>query len=193
MTPEKLIHARLSFMDNRHKEAKIALEETQIKIEQKFPEFPLSLAAESIRTMLDLGDYEEAIKVKETVDVQGKKLDSNLEYSINSVFNKLENKQTEYTKHNKNGLTSYNEGKYRDAYESFTKARALSPMNIGVRLNLLQCIIKLFHISDDDNTSIQLHKECGEHYHYINNMPLRDIYQQKFASMKLDAESAMAV
>ncbi|MFT5898750.1 MAG: DNA-binding response OmpR family regulator [Glaciecola sp.] len=186
---EKLIGARLSFLDNKPSESKIALEEAQIKIDQQFNQFPISLAAESLKTMLDLGDFEEALKVKRAVEAQDAELDSNIEHSMQSAFNKVENKQNEYIAHNKKGLASYNGGKYHDAYESFTEAKTLSPMNIGVTLNLLQNIVKLLEMNE--SADIELQKECREHYRYISNMPLRKVHQKKFENMKLDVENLM--
>jgi tetratricopeptide (TPR) repeat protein len=187
---ETLINARLSFLNNHAGESKKSLEDAQIKIEQQFNKFPISLAAESLKLMLDLGDYEEAIKVKKAVEDQIGELDKNIEHAITSAFEKVKSQQNEYITYNKQGVSSYNQGKYHDAYESFTEAKALSPMNIGVTINLLQSIVKLLEMNQDLDTELQ--KECREHYSYITNMPLKKIHQQKFENMKIDAENLMS-
>ncbi|WP_412971824.1 response regulator [Glaciecola sp. MF2-115] len=187
---EKLIEARLAFLNERHSESKIALEEAQIKIEQQFTQYPVSLAAESLKTMLDLGDFEEAIKVRNTVLKQDTELDSNIENAIKDAFSQVDEKQEQYIKFNKEGVQKYSDGQYQSAYESFSEAKKIAPMNIGVTLNLLQSIVKILEKTVEANTALQL--ECKEHYRYITNMPLRKVHKLKFEKMKLDAENVMS-
>ena len=187
---EKLIEARIAFLNEQHSESKIALEEAQIKIEQQFTQYPVSLAAESLKTMLDLGDFEEAIKVRNAVSKQCSDLDSNIENAIQDAFNQVGEKKEEYITFNKEGVQKYSEGQYQNAYDSFTEAKKISPLNIGVTLNLLQSIVKLLEMAANPNTALQL--ECKEHYRFITNMPLRKVHKQKFEKMKLDAENVMS-
>jgi two-component SAPR family response regulator len=187
---EKLIEARIAFLNEQHSESKIALEEAQIKIEQQFTQYPVSLAAESLKTMLDLGDFEEAIKVRNAVSKQCSDLDSNIKNAIQDAFNQVGEKKEEYITFNKEGVQKYSEGQYQNAYDSFTEAKKISPLNIGVTLNLLQSIVKLLEMAANPNTALQL--ECKEHYRFITNMPLRKVHKQKFEKMKLDAENVMS-
>jgi len=183
---EKLIEARLAFLENQLSESKKALEEAQIKIEQQFSKFPISLAADSLKCMLDLGDFEDAMKVRNAVQEQNVELDSNIQNSMLDAFNKVTVRQKEYITHNKLGIAKFSDGKYQSAYESFYAAKLISPMNIGVTLNLLQSIVKLLEMTDSPAASLQ--QECKEYYRYITNMPLRKIHFQKFENMKLDVE-----
>lgn len=187
---EKLILSRLAFLDNRKTEAKIGLEEAQINIEQQFGQFPISLAAESLKVMLDLGDFEEAIRVQKALQEQGGEFDSNIEASINNAFKDVKKDQVAYILHNKQGIISYSNAQFQSAYESFTEAKNISPMNIGVTLNLLQSIVKLLETSKKSDSVLQ--NECREHYRFVTNMPLRKVHQSKFDSIKIDAENVMA-
>lgn len=187
---EKLITSRLSLLEGKQTESKVALEESQIKIEQQFSEFPIGLAADSLKTMLDLGDFEEAAKVSKSLAEQGHDLDENIRYSIEHAFTKVKEQQNLYIKYNKQGINHYSSGQYSAAYDAFKQAKAISPANIGVTLNLLQSIIK--RLEGEAKGDVTLQQECREHYRYINNMPLRNIHQHKFDNMKDDAEKVMA-
>ena len=187
---QTLIESRIAFLENHRSESKKALEEAQIKIEQQFSQFPVSLAAESLKSMLDLGDFEDAIKVRKAMQDQDAKLDSNIQNSMSRAFEKVSGRQKEYIGHNKDGILKFKDGKYRDSYASFSEAKRISPMNIGVTLNLLQSIVKLLEMTNKPDLSLQ--QECREHYRYITNMPMRKVHQQKFESMKLDIEKLMS-
>lgn len=187
---ETLVDARIAFLENHRSESKKSLEEAQIRIEQQFSQFPVSLAADSLKSMLDLGDFEDAIRVRKVLQEQDVELDSNIQNSMSRAFANVEEKQTEYISHNKDGILKYKEGKYRDSYASFSEAKLISPLNIGVTLNLLQSIKRLLEMTDKPDSFLQL--ECREYYRYITNMPLRKVHQQKFDSMKLDLEELMS-
>lgn len=187
---EQLVEARLAFLNKEHNESKKVLEEAQIKIEQQFSQFPVSLAAESLKSMLDLGDFEDAIKVRSALLEQDAELDSNIEHSMSAAFDQVSGKQGEYIAFNKEGIERFSDGQFQSAYDSFCEAKKISPMNIGVTLNLLQSIVKLLQMSDIAQPGLQ--QECREHYRYITNMPLRKVHQHKFDNMKLDAENAMS-
>lgn len=187
---ETLIQSRLSYMDMQLTESKIALEEAQIKIEQQFNDYPISLAADSLKVMLDLGDFEEAMKVQNAIEEQDQTLDTNIQSAMQDAFHKSSDRRREYISMNKEGIERFSNGQFQRAYESFTEAKKVSPMNIGVTLNLLQSIIKLLEMTEKPDSSLQ--QECREHYRYITNMPLRSVHQQKFENMKLDAENVMS-
>jgi DNA-binding response OmpR family regulator len=187
---EKLVEARLAFLDNQPSKSKKALEEAQIKIEQQFYRFPISLAAESLKSMLDLGDFEDAMKVRSAIQDQDIELDSNIQNSMLNAFKKVSAQQKEYITHNKQGIAKFSEGQYHNAYASFSEAKKIAPMNIGITLNLLQTIVKLLEITEKLEGTLQ--QECKEYYRYISNMPLRKIHYQKFENMKLDIENVMS-
>lgn len=91
---------------------------------------------------------------------------------------------------NKQGIAKFSEGQYQSAYTSFSEAKKIAPMNIGVTLNLLQSIVKLLEMTDNPEKALQ--QECKEYYRYINSMPLRKIHCQKFENMRLDIEKVMS-
>jgi DNA-binding response OmpR family regulator len=187
---EKLVEARLAFLDNQPSDSKKALEQAQIKIEQQFSQFPISLAAESLKSMLDLGDFEDAMKVRTAIQDQNIELDSNIQNSMQNAFMKVSTQQKEYITYNKQGIAKFSEGQYQSAYTSFSEAKKIAPMNIGVTLNLLQSIVKLLEMTDNPEKALQ--QECKEYYRYINSMPLRKIHCQKFENMRLDIEKVMS-
>ncbi|MBF7072721.1 response regulator [Glaciecola sp. MH2013] len=186
---EKLINARILHLNNNITQSKVSLEEAQIKIEQQFVDYPAALAADSLKLMLDLGDFEEALKVKKSLEKQGEKLDPNVALSISSSFDTAAENQKNYIRLNKLGISDYSEGKYQSAYDTFKEAKSISPTNIGVTLNLLQSIVKLLENNEAGNNALQ--QECREHYRFVKNMPLRDVHKQKFETIQDDIEKVM--
>jgi DNA-binding response OmpR family regulator len=187
---EKLIHARLSYLDDKITESKSCLEHAQIKIEQQFISFPSALAADSLKLLLDLGDFEEAMKVSKCLKEQGAELNANVQSSIDLAFTSVEATQKQYVALNKSGIADYSDGRYSSAYDSFKEAKALAPTNIGVTLNLLQSIVQLLQTSEAGNSTLK--QECRDYYRFIKNMPLREVHQHKFDIMQNDVEKLMS-
>lgn len=178
---ESIVHARTSLINGKTKDAKKELELSQIEIEKNFTEYPITLAPDSMKLMLDLGDYEEASKLARLIKEQSDDLDDAILYLAETELAKNKEKQTLYVRHNKTGIHYYSQGKYAQAYEEFTIAKELCPLNIGVSLNLLQSLLKLIEAADkpEGKNIIQakdLHK-------FIKNMPLKAVHQTKFDRM----------
>lgn len=183
---EGIIHSRIFYLDGKYTEAKRALEEAQIKIEDNFTEYPLGLAPDSLKAMFDLGDYEEANKVANALKEQKVKVDSNIQYLMDSELENAKDKRIRYITHNKKGIELYSTGNFKAAYEEFKKAKIISNTNIGVTLNLMQCLIKLMESTEKPEANFI--KECRELYRFVNTMPLRSAHRKKFEIIKPDAE-----
>ena len=183
---EGIIHSRIFYLEGKHTEAKRALEEAQIKIEDNFTEYPLGLAPDSLKAMFDLGDYEEANKVANALKSQEIEVDSNIQYLMDSELESAKDKRTRYITHNKKGIELYSTGNFKAAYTEFKKAKVISNTNIGVTLNLMQCLIKLMESTDKPEGAFI--KECRELYRFTNCMPLRAAHKKKFEIIKPDAE-----
>lgn len=183
---EGIIHARVFHLEGKQTEAKRTLEEAQIKIEENFSEYPLALAPDSLKAMFDLGDYEEANKVAQTLKAQSGEIDSNIQHLMDSELKTASKKRSKYIKHNKTGIELYSSGNFKAAYDEFYLAKKISPTNIGVTLNLMQCLIKLMKNTKTPDANYV--KECRELYRFINSMPLRAAHQRKYDSIKTDAE-----
>lgn len=183
---ETVIQARMQFLEGRASDSKRTLEETQIEIEKTFTEYPVAMAADSLKLMLDLGDYEEANKLSNVIIANTDKVDKSILYLAQSEVLKASDKRTEYIKHNKKGIELYSNGNYQDAYQDFSVAKKISPLNIGVSLNLLQCLTKLIKSTDKPEG---LHiMQARELFKFIRNMPLKAAHKAKFNAMRQEVE-----
>ncbi len=186
---ENIIHARMLQLEGKITDAKKALEETQIEIERDFTEYPVAMAADSLKLMLDLGDFEEASKLTKIIINNPDKTDSSILYLAESEASKIKQNRTQYIKHNKEGIELYSEGKYSSAYEEFILAKKISPLNIGVTLNLLQSLCKL--IKQTGKTEGQHIMQVRDLYKFMNNMPLKKVHKAKFANIRDEIESVL--
>lgn len=183
---QSVIQARMLLIEGKQSESKKSFEETQILIERNFSEYPVAMAADSLKLMIDLGDFEEATKLIKVIRKNETKVDQSILYLIeNEMANASVNFEL-YVKHNKTGVNLYSSGNYQQAYEEFSAAKKVCPLNINVNLNLLLCLVKLIE---------KTHKPEGQHivqarelYRAIKNMPLKDVHKIKFDSMRDDIE-----
>lgn len=181
---ESLIHSRISVLDGQFLQAKKLLEQAQIDIEQKFDEYPIKLAPDSLKVMTDIGDFEEAEQMSQLLKSHADELDPNVQYLLSDQPKSQEERQEAYRQHNKAGISAYREGKYETAAQSFKAAQSLAPVNIGVALNLVQSLVKLLDMQPKPEPKLVI--EVREVYKLINSIPLRDSHQQKLDELLPD-------
>ncbi|MFW8589497.1 response regulator [Glaciecola sp. 2405UD65-10] len=184
---EKLVHSRMLFIEDKPSEAKQILEESQVEIEKTFTEYPVALAADSLKVMIDLCDFEEAHKLSKIILSNPDKVDNSIIYLAENAGVKTQAKRKEYIQLNKVGIKAYSEAKFKDAYDLFTSARKIAPLNIGVSLNLLQCLCKLINTATKVEGKYIV--EARELYRFITSLPLKNTHRAKFETMKLEVET----
>lgn len=184
---ESIIHARMLNLEGKASDSKKALEESQIEIERNFSEYPVAMAADSLKLMLDLGDYEEAAKLTKIIKKNPDKVDSSILYLAESESEKIKLDRSKYIKFTKKGIVLYSEGSYAGAYDEFSEAKKLSPLNIGVTLNLLQSLSKIIKQTNKPEGKDII--EARELFRFINNMPLKSVHKAKFELMRKELEA----
>jgi DNA-binding response OmpR family regulator len=175
---ENIVHSRINTLDGKLIIAKKMLEETQIAIEQKFDGYPLKLAPDSIKVMNDIGDFEEAEKLTQVLKQHDGEIDSNVTYLLVSEEAQQADRKAAFKQHNQQGIEAYREGRFETALQSFKAAKMLTPVNIGVNLNLLQCIVKILEMQQTPEPALVI--ECREVYTLLIGIPLRENHQQKW-------------
>ncbi len=187
---ENLVHARMEFIEGKTTEAKRTLENVQIQIENEFPDYPISMAPDSLKLMLDLGDFEEATKLSTLLGENIEHLDPSIAHQVELVMKNNAEKRDDYILHNKKGIELYSQGNFHQAYEEFISAKNISPLNIGVNLNLLQSLIKLIKSSKTpENEHVD---EAKAIHRFIQNMPLKATHLKKFENMQAEIKEAFA-
>ncbi|MBT0587185.1 response regulator [Alteromonas oceanisediminis] len=178
---ENLVHSRISVLDGKTLAAKQLLEETQIAIEERYPEFPMKLAPDSLKVMNDIGDFEDAAVLSAQIAQSEDAHDPHIAYLLSSEEKQQASRLEAYKTHNKKGIEAYREGKFEMALNAFYNAQTFAPVNIGVALNLMQCLLKLMEMQRKPET--KLVDQSREVYKLLNAMPLRQQHQKKWAEL----------
>jgi DNA-binding response OmpR family regulator len=187
---QTVVQARMLLIEGKQSEAKKSFEETQIQIEKNFTEYPIAMAADSLKLMFKMGDFEEASKLIKVIRNNQEKVDQSILYLIESETANAANTYEQYLCHNKKGVSLYSTGNYQQAFEEFNIAKKVCPLNINVNLNLLQCLVKL--IEKTTKPEGQHIVQARELYRFVSNMPLKDVHKVKFSKMREDVEKVIA-
>ncbi len=186
---ESIVVARMQLLDGKQTEAKRSLEEAQIKIEKEFTEYPISMAADSLKLMIDMGDFEEANKLVKLLKKNTHKIDDAIQYLMDTELENAEVSRNKYIEHTKKGIALYSNGNFKSAYDEFKQAKTVAPLNIGVNLNLLQCTVKL--IKSVNKPEEGLLSEARETHRFVKNMPLKNTHLKKYEEMKTEVEETI--
>lgn len=179
---DQIMHARVDAIDGKLINAKRSLMGSQLAIEEQFDLFPASLAPSSMRLMVNLGEFEEVNQLLNTLSAQNTELDDSSKMLVNAMSKQVKESEQQYTQLNRRGIQLYQEEKYADAKAAFNSALELSPVNAGIALNLLQCLIKLVgKVEKDDPPLI---KEARQVYKILNHAPMREQHQSKFDGLR---------
>ncbi|NMH58471.1 response regulator [Alteromonas ponticola] len=181
---EQVVQARMCTLDGKMMDAKRNLAQSQVTIEENYEAYPISYAPDSLKVMYDLGEYDDALALIEIMKDQGVELDPNTMHLMATESARSEEKQKLYLQFNQEGIQLYQEGKYEQAKDAFSLAQQYAPVNSGVALNLLQCILKI--LAKFDKPDAALVRECRRVYKLIEDVPLRKQHQEKFDELKDD-------
>jgi CheY-like chemotaxis protein len=181
---ENILTARINYLDGRLLEAKRTLTECQQQIAVRFEQYPTAFAPDSIKVMLDLGEYDDAEHLSKLLAKSGKQLDDGTLFALKSSADKTAERRRSYQNYNKLGIEHYNHGRYQEAYNAFIEAQKVSPVNTGIALNILQCNLKLIaKMKKPETRAINTLKQM---YRHLKNMVMLEAHQQKFESLKND-------
>lgn len=181
---DQLVQARVDAIDGKLIDAKRLLMESQLQLEEQFEQYPGALVPSSVQVMLDLGEYDEANQLLSKIRDQKTDLDDNTRRLIRQYSKQVNEGEQKYTHINRRGIQLYQQNKYEDAKAAFNSALSLSPVNAGIALNLLQCLVKL--IEQDDNKNPALRKEAKQTYKILSHAPMRKHHQSKLDDLQED-------
>lgn len=179
---DQIIHARVDAIDGKLINAKRSLMDSQIAIEKQFELYPASLAPSSLQLMIGLGEFEEVNRLLHTLSVQQTQLDDSSRLLVRRMSKQVKESEQQYTHINRRGIQLYQQEKYADAKAAFNSALELSPVNAGIALNLLQCLIKL--VGSESKEDAALIKEARQVYKILHHAPMREQHQSKFDGLR---------
>ncbi|OFI35373.1 response regulator [Alteromonas lipolytica] len=179
---DQIVHARMDAIDGKLINAKRTLMDCQNAIDKEFELYPASLAPSSLQLMVDLGEFDEVNRLLTTLANQQTELEDSSRLLVRKMTKQVKASEQQYTHINRRGIQLYQQEKFADAKAAFNSALALSPVNAGIALNLLQCLIKLVGNPDEDDAA--LIKEARQVYKILSNAPMREQHQSKFDGLK---------
>ncbi len=179
-TFEQIMLARIAALDGKYVDAKRDLHQAQSKINTTYDNYPLYYAADSVKVMLELGEYEEAQPLIKLMHRHVDELDANSRYSTETASRKAADNKKAYLEHNRDGIAHYQKEDYEQARTSFLMAQQYAPVNTGVALNLLQCLLKL---ADKKKPLASHTAECRRLCNMLDDIPLKPQHQEKYASL----------
>jgi CheY-like chemotaxis protein len=188
---EELIKARIHSQNGKLLNSKQSMTQVQNSVAQKFTDFPLPLTPDSIVAMLDLGEFEDAQLLIDSLKGSDKSLDCNTTALLNDATDRNTTQQAHYNKFNQQGIAYYSQGKFEAAYNAFIEAQKSAPFNIGIILNLLQCSLRLLQkTAKPDRTLLDSSKKT---FRLVQNMTMLDKHQQKLDLLAIDLEEFMDI
>ncbi|WP_032094147.1 MULTISPECIES: response regulator [unclassified Alteromonas] len=179
-----IVNARVSAIDGKLIDAKKHLVNSQVAIEEKYPEHPTAYLPDSINVMYTLGEYDDALALSKIVATRKDELDQNSASMLEQKAEKAKTNLANYQQFNREGIQHYQQNSFERAKASFALAQNYAPVNIGVALNLLQCLLQLFKIIDKADS--QMAGECRRLYKLLDNIPLKDAYSEKYSNLRDD-------
>jgi DNA-binding NarL/FixJ family response regulator len=188
---EKLVTARMSFIDGKLMNAKRTLAESQHQISLKYENYPIVMAPDSIKVMTDLGEFEEATELLKKLKDSEQQLDKNTEFAVNNSVARSEHAKAIYNHHMEKGKSLYAEGRFKAAYDEFCLSQKVAPVNSGVALELLQCMCKILDtMTKPDHAFIE---SCRQTYRLVDGVMLNEANQHKLNRLKEELKKHIGI
>ena len=179
---EQIFTARLHSIEGKLIEAKRALNSGQEAIQHKYESYPQTYAPDSLKVMYAIGEYDEADALVNVI--RSGNLHDSVKQMLDTDKQKAAEKQQLYSMHNKEGIEHYQQGDFKAARTSFTKALQFAPVNTGVALNLLQCVIKL--LNTDTKEQPALLTDSKRLLKLLDGMFMKPQFLQKFEELRAE-------
>lgn len=186
-----ILASRVQFQNTQLQQSKNTFNQVQLDISEKYPKFPLIFAADCIKVLLDLGEFEQANELRNQYLNSEKVPDPNTLASINSYNAASQQPQLDYIKFNKVAICLFSQHQYSQALEAFIQAQKVAPANSAIALNLLKCKLRLIEISP--TPKIDLLNSCRHTFNTIKNMTMLSSHKVTFEKLKVQAQKVLVV
>lgn len=178
----KIINARVSAIDGKLIDAKRHLDASQQALGEKYPELPTSFIPDSLNVMYTLGEFDDAVELAKLLKARGENLDKNSQSMLEKHESLTQKNLASYQQFNREGIEHYQNEDYERAKTSFALAQGFAPVNTGVALNLLQCLLQLAKKSNITDASVI--SECKRLFKLIDDMTLKPPYKEKYVNLR---------
>ena len=177
-----IVNARISAIDGKLIDAKRHLNTSQTLLDDKYTEVPTAFIPDSINVMYKLGEYDDALQLDSILSSRGDELDQNSVTMLQAQAKKAQKNLASYQQFNREGIQHYQQQDYERAKASFALAQGFAPVNTGVALNLLQCLLQI--AIQEDKAEMKLINECKRLFKLIDDMALKAPYKEKYENIR---------
>ena len=177
-----IVNARISAIDGKLIDAKRHLNTSQIQLDDKYAEVPTAFIPDSINVMYKLGEFEDALQLSSLLSTRGEELDQNSSYMLKTQAQNAQKSLASYQQFNREGIQHYQQQDFERAKASFALAQGFAPVNTGVALNLLQCLLQI--AIKEDKAEMKLINECKRLFKLIDDMTLKAPYKEKYENIR---------
>ena len=132
--------------------------------------------------MYKLGEYDDALELTEILKARNVELDGNTASMLATQQKHTQQHVASYQKDNREGIEYYQQQEYEKAKASFALAQGFAPVNTGVSLNLLQCLLQI--IKSNNKADLQMSNECKRLFKLIDDMELKEPYKEKYNNLR---------
>jgi len=181
---DEICQAKVSFAMNEPLKAKRRIFNTLRKTEEPIPEFDTTFLTETLFSLLEIGEFEEAVpylKELETRDI----IDPTTAINIKKqTGDSLDKRMKSFKGYNQMGIKYFSAGNLEEALNSFDKALALEPLNSGALLNRSQVLIRILQEkTDKDKDRNKLVKQCENSFMLLSNTHLPENHAKRLSSL----------
>ena len=177
-----IINARISAIDGKLIDAKRHLNKSQTQLDDKYSEVPIAFIPDSINVMYKLGEFDDALALNAILSARDEVLDQNSSKMLETQAQSAQKSLASYQQFNREGIQHYQQQDYERAKASFALAQGFAPVNTGVALNLLQCLLQI--AIQEDKAEVKLVNECKRLFKLIDDMPLKKTYKEKYDNIR---------
>ena len=177
-----IVNARISAIDGKLIDAKRHLTTSQTLLNEKYTEVPTAFIPDSINVMYKLGEFDDALQLSELLTSRQEELDQNSLNMLNAQALNTRKSLASYQQFNREGIQHYQNQDYERAKASFALAQGFAPVNTGVALNLLQCLLQI--AIKEGKAEMKLVNECKRLFKLIDDMTLKPPYKEKYTSLR---------
>lgn len=169
-TFEAMCLARLDALEGNYFESKKSLSSVQKELEENESELPLDLYPESIMTLLEIGEFEQAFEQLAVFKAKSVKNTDFVEAIMAEQASNAQQKIASFESHNKKGIEEYKKGNFSLAIDEFENALRFAPMNTGSALNLIQALLQVLQHGGSNKAELQ--KKCFTTFKLVEGLNL---------------------
>lgn len=188
---DQIYQANVHFALNEPLKAKRRIFNTLNNIEVPINEFDTTFLAESLFSLLDIGEFDEATPYMDEL-AERHIIDSTTEINIKKLTGDLlTTRINNFKDYNKTGIKFFTANRYQEALENFDKALMLEPLNSGAILNRSQVYIQM--LQEKPKEKSHLITKIQDSIALLNNTHLPKVHAERLSVLRYELKKIKGV